>query len=62
MCFLNNKTKFCLERQAFDWLLQASSGPKENIFQSNFIYTYSVSENVYPNNFIYDIILNFQFL
>ena len=37
MCFLSNRTNFCRERQAFDRLLLASSGPKENVLQSNFI-------------------------
>ena len=61
MCFLNNRTKFCLERQAFNWLLQTSSGPKENISKAMFIYTQSVSENVYPNNYVFNVILKFQF-
>ena len=31
MCFLSNRTNF-VQRQAFDRLLLASSGPKENVF------------------------------
>ena len=52
----------CWERQAFSRLLLVSSGPKENLFQSNLIYTWSESENIYLNNCIYDIILNFKII
>ena len=42
VCFLSNRTNF-VQRQAFNWLLLASSGPKENVFHS----THKVYQKMY---------------
>ena len=41
-----------LRETSFQQVLLSSSGPKENIFISNFDITLGVSENVMPNNII----------
>ena len=50
---------FLLRETSFQQVLLSSSGPKENIFPSNFEYPWGVSENVFQNIFVYNI---FQFL
>ena len=49
--FLIYRTKI-LRETSFQQVLLSSSGPKENIFISNFDITLGVSENVMPNNII----------
>ena len=39
LCFLTNRTIFVKRDKLSTGLLLSSSGPKENIFPSNFIYT-----------------------
>ena len=41
-----------LRETSFQQVLLSSSGPKENIFISNFDIALGVSENVIPNNII----------
>ena len=49
--FSSTGLKF-LRETSFQQVLLSSSGPKENVFISNFDITLGVSENVIPNNII----------
>ena len=54
-CIFSLTGLFLFRETSFQQVLLSSSGPKENIFPSNFVYPWGVSENVSENIFVYNI-------
>ena len=60
-CIFSSTGLFLFRETSFQQILLSSSGLKENIFPSKFIYTWSVSENIFLNVYVYNIFSIFNF-